>query len=270
MKMQRRITNYLFIGLIFVGMVYVPQVSAQTKEGAIFLTRKQIMEGARKEGKLSITPGHGRKVIPKLVKAFQKKYPFIKTRFNVVKGITASEKQLFEMQAGTANLDAFRLFSTYYGQYFKHNLFKRIDFKGMAKAGHLEIPLEMIDDSGLIVWLGSQFGVITYNSKLVPPEKAPKGWESCLDPQWKGKFSVDTKPSVFTWLKPAWGVEKVLDFASKLKKNQPIWSRGHTRNVTLLAAGEIYMNCGTYLHSAERILKKDPTAPITIFSFVSH
>jgi len=238
-------------------------VAQTTNEGMIFLTRKQIVDGAMKEGKLYVTPGLDDSTIALLLKAFQKKYPFIQADGRVVDGIPAAEKQVLEMSTGKANVDAVRLHSTHYSQYFGHNLLARYDFKGMVKAGHLKIPLEMIDDSaGVIVWLGSQFGLISYNSKLVSAEKAPKGWESCLDPAWKGKFSVDTKPNIFTWLRPVWGEEKIVDFSRKLKDNDPVWSRGNTRNMTLLASGEVLMNCGMLLHSVHELLRKDPTAPV--------
>jgi ABC-type Fe3+ transport system substrate-binding protein len=84
----------------------------------------------------------------------------------------------------------------------------------------------MIDDSGIVVWLGSYTGVLVYNAKLVPPEKAPKSWEACTDPYFNGKFSVDTKPNVLAWLTPAWGAEKLLGFARRIKEKQSALEQG--------------------------------------------
>ncbi len=92
----------------------------------------------------------------------------------------------------------------------------------MARDGQVAVLQEMIDESGVIVWSGTMMGVMAYNTNIVPPDKAPGGWQSCLDPQWKGKFSVDTKPNVLTSLVSAWGEEKLLDFAKRLKGNNPI------------------------------------------------
>ena len=105
-------------------------------------------------------------------------------------------------------------------------------------------------------------GVIVYNTNLIPSTKAPAGWQDCLSPQWKGKVAVDTKPNVFAWLLPAWGEAKVLDFAAKLKANEPIWTRGPADALARLGAGEFALLCGTYLQSAARIIKGDATLPM--------
>jgi hypothetical protein len=198
------------VSAAFLAMLWTGQAFAQTKQAKIFLTKDQIVEGAKKEGKLRVVPGHDDSVIPTIVKAFQKKYPFIQTSWGIVTGIEAGQRQLFEMTAGTSNADAFNLSAAFFSEFFSKNLIKGYDFQGMSKAGHLKIPLEMIDDSGVVVWLATNTGVLTYNSNLVPPDKTPKGWDSCLDPYFKSKFSVDPKPNILTWLAPRWGEEKLI------------------------------------------------------------
>jgi hypothetical protein len=61
------------------------------------------------------------------------------------------------MTAGTSNADAFNL-SAAFSDFFSKNLIKGYDFKAMAKAGHLKIPMEMIDDTGVVVWLATNTG----------------------------------------------------------------------------------------------------------------
>ena len=260
--MKTRSFNIVFVVASLLGTLHVSQALGQTKPGMISLTREQILEGAKKEGKVRVIPGHDETTIPSLVRAFQEKYPFIQTTWGIVSGNDAGQRQLFEMTAGTSSADAFSPSVTFFNDYFRKDLIKRYDFRAMSKAGHLKIPAEMIDDSGVLVWLGTNTGVIAYNSKLVPPDKAPKSWESCLDPQWKGKFSVDSKPNILAWLSARWGEEKLLAFAKRLKENNPVFSRGNTRNVTSLASGEVVMNCGMYIHTMDRVVRKDPSIPI--------
>lgn len=260
MKVSESAVVGLMIGFCVLG--YVSRATAQTKQRMISLTREQILEGAKKEGKVNVTPGHDESAIPTLVKGFQKKYPFIQTTWGIVGGTESSQRQLFEMAAGTSSVDVFSPSSAFFNDYLRKNLIKTYDLRAMSKAGHLKIPLEMIDDTGVIAWLGTNTGVLAYNTKLIAPEKAPKSWESCLDPQWKGKFSVDTKPNIFAWLAPRWGEEKVLSFARRLKENNPVWGRGNTRNITLLSTGEVSLNCGMYIQVIERTLRKDPSLPI--------
>src|SRR5262245_22683590 len=214
--------GFLFLGLALAWFNLGNEARAQTKEEKISLTKAQIMEGAKKEGKLSVSPGFDDLSIPKIVKAFENKYPFIKVTWTFAEGIPALQRQLFDMSAGRTDLDVYNSNIAFWSEYFKQNVIKKVDLKGMAQAGHLNIPQPMIDDSGMVVWLGTNTGVLVYNSKQVPPDKAPKGWDSCLDPYYKSKFSVDTKPNVLAWLTPAWGEEKLLGFARRLKENSPV------------------------------------------------
>jgi iron(III) transport system substrate-binding protein len=258
-------TKNLSLALTLAWILFCGVASAaQPRETINIPTRQQIIAEAKSEAKLSVSPGHDEATIALLAKAFQKKYPFIQTTWGIVTGVEAAQRQLFEMAAGKSNVDVFSPSTAHWSEYFKQHLFKPYDFRALVKAGSLTIPAEMVDDTGLLVWLGTNMGVISYNSKLVPAEKAPKGWESCLDPQWRGKFSVDTKPNVLAWLATRWGEEKLLSFAKKLKENDPVWSRGNVRNLTQLVSGELLMNCGMYIHEIQRLRKKDATAPLAM------
>ncbi|MBI2987307.1 MAG: ABC transporter substrate-binding protein [Deltaproteobacteria bacterium] len=233
------------------------------RKGMVYQSKEEILEGARKEAKVVVAPGHDELTIPALIQAFQKKYPFIKdVSWHNVQGSAAEQRQLLEMKAGRANVDAFSPHQAYYNEYRKFNPFKKYDLEAMVGDGQIKIPPEMIDDSGVVAWLGSSMGIVLYNSRIVPPDRIPTGWESCLDPQWKGKIYVDTKPLDLARLTPKWGPEKVLDFAKRLKENGPIWGRGQTAGITRLIAGEFPLMCPAYFHSPQRMLKKDPKLPI--------
>lgn len=235
------------------------------KKGMIYLTKEEILEGAKKEGRVVAAPGHDEDTRVALINAFQKKYPFIKEiDWRIVQGSDGEQRQLLEMKAGRTTLDIFSPHAAYYNEYRKFNPFKKYDLKAMAQDGQLEIPSAMIDDTGAVAWLGSMVGVVLYNSKSVPAEKAPTGWEGCIDPQWKGKFTIDTKPITLAHLLPSWGEEKLFDYAKKLKQNEPIWARGGTATITRMATGEISLFCGAYLHTIQRLLKKDSTLPIKV------
>jgi iron(III) transport system substrate-binding protein len=264
MKTTRFILSLLVIGSVLAGMLRSAPAGSQTKGGMLAPTKDEILAAAKQEGKLSLVPGFDKTTIIPLVAAFTKKYPFIDVSFDLVTGIAAGQRQLFEMAAGKATVDAFSPSAAHWSEYFKQNLIKKYDFRAMAKAGQLKIPVEMLDESGVIAWLGTNTGVLAYNTKLVTADKAPKGWDSCLDPQWKGKLSVDTKPNTLTWLIPAWGVEKVFDFARKLKGNDPIWVRGQTGTLARMAAGEIAVDCSMYFHTARRSLIRDPVQPLKL------
>jgi iron(III) transport system substrate-binding protein len=241
---------------------------AQTKQGPIYDSKQHILEGAKKEGKLllhpALRPEYDKATIPELLKAFGKKFPFIQPGWGVSKmGERPDRKEaLEELDAGAAVVDVLGFSGSFPNEYPERGLLRKYDLKAMARDGQINIPIEMIDDTGTIVWPSNNTGIITYNSSLVTADKAPKGWASCLDPQWKGKFSVDANPNMLTWLIPRWGEAKLFDFARGLKENGAIFSRGNSRNLGSLAEGKIAFNCGMYIHPMSRMLKKDPALPI--------
>jgi len=252
------------LALLLIGVLTESAAIAQTKEARLKVSKEEILARAKREGKLSLFPGYDKSTIGPLVSAFTKKYPFIDVSWQMVTGIAAAQRQLFELAAGKAAVDVFSPSSAFTSEYFKQDLIMKYDFQAMAKSAQLKIPTEMIDESGVMSWLGSNVGVFVYNSKLVPADKAPKRWEQCIEPQWKGKIAVDTKPSILSWLVPTWGEEKILGFARNLKANDPRWVRGQTGSLALMAAGEFVVDCGMYLHTSSRALKRDPTMPIKI------
>ncbi|MGH7848031.1 MAG: ABC transporter substrate-binding protein [Candidatus Binatia bacterium] len=264
--MNRQAGIFVSLSLAFslLGIFLKSSTLAQTREAAPVQNREEIVARAKQEGKLSLVPGYDKSTIAPLVSAFKKKYPFIDVSWQMVTGIAAAQRQLFDLAAGKTSVDVFSPSTAFLSEYFKQDLIKKYDLKGMAQKGQIKIPTGMIDESGDIVWLGSNVGVFVYNTKQVSADQAPKRWGECLDPKWKGKIGVDTKPNTLTWLIPAWGEEKVLGFARSLKANDPVWVRGQTGSLARMAGGEFIVDCSMYLHTSSRYLKKDPTAPIKI------
>jgi len=108
--------------------------------------------------------------------------------------------------------------------------------------------------------LSSRFSVTVYNKNLMRGNELPKTWEDLLKPQFKGKkFALDIRPTEIAALVPAWGLEKTLDFARKLKDQDPIWVRGSTRTMTSILAGEVPMMVGPNWHNMKELEAKDLT-----------
>ena len=234
---------------------------AQSSPGMTYDTKEHILEDAKKEGRLVVSPGFEETTTPHLINAFKKRHPFVK---EVIWSKPADfRKQFFDLVEGKIVLDVFRPTPELWGEYLKHDLFRKYDFRRMARDGHLNIPEQMIDASGVVVWSGSLIGILVYNAARLGSEHPPTGWESCLDPKWTGKFTVDTKPNVLASLASRWGEEKLLDFARKLKENNPVMVRGSTQGLAKLAAGEFAFMCGVYLHATERLLAKNPDLRLT-------
>lgn len=239
---------------------------AESKGYTFFTSRDEIIDKAKKEGKLRALTGAGLEgSLPPTTEAFKKKYPFIDLHAQYVGGSDASQRFLLEVKAGAAkDWDIARAATDAYGEWLPH--LGKVDLYGMAEHGVLDIPLQMIDPKHRnVVALASRFSVVVYNKNLVPPAQVPKSWEDMLKPEYKGrKFAADIHPTEVAGLVPAWGIEKTVDYARKIAAQQPIWFRASAaRPLAALAAGEIpILLFGANYGSAVRAQRKDPLGVI--------
>jgi iron(III) transport system substrate-binding protein len=88
----------------------------------------------------------------------------------------------------------------------------------------------------------------SYNTDLFKESDLPRTWAGFLEPKWKGQIAVETRLRPFVYGTPFWGgEEKVIEYLSKLKANDPIHTTGDTKSQTLVAAGEYPVLIGAYL-----------------------
>ena len=230
----------------------------------IYVTREEILAGAEKEGESSFPPGFEENVEP-YKKAFTAAYPLIKNfTWRVVTGNAAGERFAAELIAGRSDIDVFDIRTEYRSDLEKNNVFAKYDLKAMAQDGQLKIPTGIVDEAGWSTWNSNRMYAIAYNTEMISEADAPTNWDSCLDPKFNGKSFVDTKASAFAALYTAWGEQRILDYATKLKENNPIFLRGGTAGLTRMLSGEVPVFCGTQTNAVYRILINDPKAPIKL------
>ncbi|MBI2987707.1 MAG: extracellular solute-binding protein [Deltaproteobacteria bacterium] len=239
--------------------------SAEAKGYRFLTSRDEIIARAKKEGQLRVLYGVYPATYKGFAETFVKKYPFITIqRAEEITGSDASQRFVQELQAGIAGekWDAIYLSGPFYNNYLSH--LAKFDIAGMAAEGVLQIPSQMIDpDNRDIVAAGSALDVIAYNPRLLRRDLIPRTWENLLRPELKGKkFVMDIDPAAVAALTPAWGLEKVLDFARKVREQEPIWGRGHSRMLASLAAGEYALHGGTNYNSVMRLKMKNPKADV--------
>jgi ABC-type Fe3+ transport system substrate-binding protein len=231
---------------------------SDAKELVLIKSHDEILTKAKIEAKLRVMTGLLGSV-KATTEAFRRKYPFID--FQEIRTIRSGEnaQQAFlEISAGTAKRwDIARTYTDQYSEYLPH-LWK-VDLLSMAEQGTISIPPRMIDPTNRnVVALLSRFQVTAYNKDLIPSNQVPKTWEDVLKPEFKGKkFAVDVRSQELASLVPAWGLDKVLDFARKLAAQQPIWVRGGTRELVSVASGEIPMFLGPNYGSVIGVQRKD-------------
>ncbi|MGH7847340.1 MAG: ABC transporter substrate-binding protein [Candidatus Binatia bacterium] len=258
----KRFSTLIVIG-VFAVATSVEALSAtkDANKGYAFITsRDEILAQAKKEGNLGAIVNMRPANIKASAEAFRKSYPFINVHMVETTGTDAAHRLFLEVSSGRAKeWDVVNVSNEFWSQYLPY--FSKIDILGMAQQRVLQIPPPMIDSINRnILSFSSRFSVTVYNKNLVPAKQLPKTWEDLLKPHFKGKkFALDIRPTEIAALVPAWGLEKTLDFARRIKEQEPIWVRGSTRTMTSILAGEIPMMVGPNWHNMKELEAKDPT-----------
>ncbi len=230
-------------------------------KGFVFETRHDdLVAKAKEEGKLRVLSSFDPDTFKQMAKAFMQKYPGIEVEVQEITGTEAEQRFLLELQSDTVkDWDVFHLPEDFYNQYTGHA--KKFDIMGMAENRVLGIPTGMIDPHHrTIVAEGSALSSPAYNKKLLSPDKVPDTWEDFLKPEFKGhKFIVDIRPHGFAALAAGLGSEWMVSYARKIREQDPIWTRGQTRALTAMVAGEYALHQLTNYHSCVRAAEKDLT-----------
>jgi iron(III) transport system substrate-binding protein len=232
----------------------------EVKGYASIANHDEIMAKAKNEGSLrllvNMRPGN----IKASADAFRKRYPFINIDVKEATGTENAQRLVLELKTGRATeWDIIDVSGDFFSQFIPFLM--KVDVLGMAQKGVLQIPAPMIDPINRnILAFSSRFTVTVYNKNLVPANQLPKTWEDLLRPEVKGKkFALDIRPTEIAAMVPVWGLEKTLDFARKLRDQEPIWVRGSTRTMTSIMAGEVLMMVGPNWHNMKELEPKDPT-----------
>jgi ABC-type Fe3+ transport system substrate-binding protein len=92
----------------------------------------------------------------------------------------------------------------------------------------------------------------------VPGDRVPNQLEDVLKPEFKGKkMTVDVRPHCMAALMAAQGEEWVVNYARRIREQEPVWVRGNTRALTAISVGEYSMHQLTNYHSCVRATQKD-------------
>ena len=255
------ITRYfrtaLFASIVFALPGFSANGIAQTRVGK---TLEQVEKLAAKEGKTRMANSFSAEDSKQVLKSFNQKYPMIKVEHTQASGTRRAERVLNEALAGLVEFDIYDVPGGMVKTFVGKGVLERVEWQKLFP----NISKIHISPDGLFNALGFNLRVIGYNPALVPKERIPKDWSDCLDPYWKGKMAVDTTPRSLVGLYSAWGESKILEYAARLKNNQPIWVSNQTQATTQLATGEFSMLCGAHSNTMLRVLRRDPKANVAL------
>ncbi|MBI4523963.1 MAG: ABC transporter substrate-binding protein [Deltaproteobacteria bacterium] len=193
------------------------------------------LQDARKEGTVVFysTMNAGHQDI--LVKAFNKKYPFMKVES--FRGNTATVTHRFLTEASTgSNLADVAGVDALNGWVFRDK-----DLLQPYKSREAEaFPAEFRDAEGFLLCCTYVLtSVIAYNTRRVPAGDVPRTHDDLLLPKWRKRLGMNSDMAEsFAGRIKVWGKEKTVNYFRALMKQEPSLRRGRSLLLQLLAVGE--------------------------------
>ncbi len=229
----------------------VQDASARNRELFLFKgadREARLLDGAKKEGQVSLYTSLNTKDSGPIAEAFEKKYGI-----KVLLWRSSSEKVLqravTEARAGRFICDVLetngpemealhreKLLAEFHSPHFK-------DLPPAAFPRHRH-------------WVATRFNFFTigYNTKLIKPEEVPNSYADLLHPRFAGKLALEAADSDwFAAMVKHLGEEKGMAFFRQLAATKPQVRSGHTLMGELVSSGEVPIAANIYNHNIERL-----------------
>ncbi len=216
----------------------------------------RLLEGAKKEGALSIYTSAQSDDMGALVAGFEKKYGLKTTTWR-----SGSEKVLqravTEARSNRNTVDIVETNGPEMEAMHREKIFVAVKSPNLPQL----IPAALRPHGE---WVGTRLNVFVqaWNTKLVKKEELPKTWEDLLNPRWKGRLGIEAEDQ--DWLAGTCaelGEAKGIKLFKDIVAAQGISVRkGHTLLAQLVVSGEIPFALTVYNYKAQQL--KEKGAPI--------
>ena len=221
---------------------------------------QKLIEGAKREGEITIYTSAQTADLGPVVEAFEKKYGI---RANLWRAGSEAvlNRALQEARAGRHTVDVVETNGPELESMSREQILQKV-----TSPHHADLIAPAIRPHG--EWVGTRLNVFVqaYNTKMVRKEDLPKTWEDLADPKWKGKLGIEAEDS--DWLAGVFGEigeergTKV--FKQIVATNGISVRKGHTLLTQLVASGEVPLSLTVYNYKAEQLRREG--APIDWFT----
>lgn len=246
-----------------------PMHGAKAQE--IKSTFDEILAAAKEEPPVQWCTGLGPDESQPIVEAFAKAFPGVPepNDFECF-GEDATQRVVAEWTAGAPQSDVLDMDTEILDTLEKENLSLVFDWSVFdGTPAEVNQRYRLFDNR--IISVGSGFRVIWYNPSLVKYEDAPKSYEECADPKYKGMLAQDVRPAFFDMMEEIggpWSDDELKEWAKGIAANEPLWIRGTSQAFQVSSAGERAIVCGQQLHGLFRGDRTDPTAADAAVKFI--
>ena len=240
-----------------------------------------LIEAAKKEGKLVVYTSMNQRDMTLLVQDFKKRYPFIDAQIFRANSQKLLPRIETEARAKRHQADVFTASFPIWPELMRQKLVTPYQSPESQR-----YPKELKDPNGYWTILYLQIMGMAYNTRLVPPSRAPKRYEDLLGPQWKSQeIGMDYRDNTwFAVMMEIMGEGEGLNFMKRLAAKDLYMRENKSLLTQLMAAGEFLVLANTYVDTGMEYIKagapiewlpgRDPVPASThllgIYSFASH
>lgn len=247
MAMIRKLSMFVLVLSCLSGTAHAAEGDAQPR---------QLIESARKEGKLVFYTAVETEFARALTAGFEAKYPFIKTDI-----FRSTHEKIFsrmnvERKTGTYTADAVVV-----GEFETYHMQKNGFITPYRSPSAVAYPEGFKDPNGYWTDLYDNLIVTAYNTTRVKRDELPKRYEDLLHPRWKRRMVLDqNEDRWFANMLYLMGEKKGMEFMQALAKQEIAIRSGRSLVTQLLAAGEFDVQIVAYWYRPH--LMKKQGAPV--------
>ena len=257
----------LFTGIaaLLLGLIGLPTFASDAQLSAPIATYtgadrlQRLIDGAKKEGEITIYSSAPTDDMAALTAAFEKKYG-IKAKVWRASSEKVLQRGVTEARGNRFDADVYETNGPELEALHREKLLQLVRSPNLTDL----IP-QAIQPHG--EWVSTRVNIFTaaYNTKLIKKEELPKTYQDLLNPKWKGKLGIEAEDADwFAGVVADIGEEPGLKlFRDIVATNGLSVRKGHTLLTNLVASGEVPIALTVYNYKAEQL--KNKGAPIDWF-----
>lgn len=213
---------------------------------------QKLIEGAKREGELTLYTSLTVEDMTVLNGAFEKKYG-VKVKMWRAGADKVLQRVVTESRGNRFDVDVVEAGTLALESLHREKLLAQVKSPYHAELIPQAVPAHR-------EWVGSRLNVFVhaYNTNQVRKEDAPKTYQDLLQPKWKGKLGIEAADEDwFATVVRDMGEEKGLKLFRDISANNGISVRkGHTLLTNLVASGEVPFALTVYNFTAEQLKQK--------------
>ncbi len=222
----------------------------------------RLVEGAKKEGSLTLYATTPIEYLRVIIGGFEKKYD-VKVNLWRARSENVLQRIISESRSANPAFDVVECITTPMEALRKEGILQRVNAPVHAELQAWALPAHR-------EWAATQLYMFvqSYNMNLVKKEDLPKTYADLLDPKWKGKLSIEASDH-------EWFMEVIKQLGEDNGKGQKFWRdlvagnglqlrTGHTLLNNLVGAGEVPLALTVYNSDPPNLKKKG--SPIDWFA----